>query len=148
MYPSQVRERILRDHEQLQVRLQALEEAVNAMAGDPGRFESVVETSRALLEQFVTHTELEDRILGAALLDIDAWGPVRARNLREHHATQRRELRELLVTYRHIQSREDVARITRHWIGDVRSDMQHEETDLLTPTLLHDDVIAVAMECG
>lgn len=148
MYPSQVRERILKDHEQLHARLRALEGEVHAMVSDPRRLESVVETARALLQDFVTHTELEDRILGAALLEIDAWGPVRAQSLRAHHDEQRRSLHELLLVYQGARSPDDVEQITIRWIADVRADMHHEESDVLSQTLLHDDPVSVGMESG
>lgn len=148
MDPSQVRERILKEHDQLHARLGALEKAVHAMVSDPRRVAAVVETARALLEDFVTHTELEDQILGAALLEIDAWGPVRAQSMRAHHEEQRRSIRELLVVYQQTQSQDEVEEITNRWIADVRCDMRHEESDILTHTLLRDDLIAVAMESG
>jgi hypothetical protein len=138
----------LNDHEQLLARLHTLESAAQALASDPAQLATVVETARALLEDFVEHTQLEDRILGDVLLEIDAWVSVRAQQLHEHHEAQRGELRALLLAYERVQPIEEVVRVTLRWIGDVCSDMQHEERDILTSALLHDDLIAVAMESG
>ena len=148
MKPSQVRERILEDHRRLHARLRELEDTVDALKHDPSQLTTLAESACSLLEDLVTHTELEDIILAAALCEIDAWGPVRASILREHHDTQRRELRGLIETYGSVQRCEDVVRVTLDWIREVRSDMHHEEREVLTRTLLRDDLISVEMECS
>jgi DNA repair protein RadC len=148
MYPSEVRERILGDHERLHALLCALETSVDGLERDASQLGTVVQIARSLLEEFVVHTELEDSILGDALCDIDAWGPVRAQRLHEHHEAQRSELRSLLENYGQIQSQNEIVRVTQTWIRELRSDMHHEETDILTRTLLRDDPISVGMESG
>lgn len=148
MKPSHVRERILEDHQRLHARLHKLEQSVDALEHEPAQLTTLTEMARSLLEDLVVHTELEDIILAAALCEIDAWGPVRASILRDHHEAQRRELRALIESYGNVGRCEDVARLTLNWIREVRSDMYHEEREVLTRTLLRDDLIAVEMECS
>lgn len=60
----------------------------------------------------------------------------------------RQQLHALLETYQRDQDRDEVVRLTLRWIRDVRSDMRHEELDLLNRALLRDDPISIDMEAG
>lgn len=147
--PSRVRQRILDDHVRLREELASLEVAVDLLPYEPSRSAEVADVAGRLLAELVMHTELEDAILGPALLEVDAWGTIRERSLLEHHDAQRAQLRELLHSY--LRPREDpaqIAALTRAWIREVRADMEREEQDLLVASLLRDDTIAIDMECG
>lgn len=148
MTPSYVRSRILQDHAALREDLSALEASVVAMYDDRAHCRCVVALAREILNSLVLHTQLEDAILAPALRDLDAWGPVRAELLLEHHASQRTQLREIVDTYSAFDEPERVARTTLDWIREVRADMLHEESDVLSAALLKDDPISVAMETG
>jgi hypothetical protein len=148
MDPSYVRKRILQEHRGLRAELRELEDAVDAMSRDPSQVNAVGQRARELLAHLVTHTQLEDSILAPALRDIDAWGPVRASMLLDHHSEQRAQLREIVESYATIGDPERIARMTLTWMREVRADMAHEESDLLTTTLLRDDPIAINMEAG
>ena len=148
MNPSQVRQRILMDHDRMRQRLDAVEASLASLPEHPSEIARVCEAASAMVADFVKHTELEDEILGAALAELDAWGPVRAAILREHHASQRDQLRGLLQAYEAPAPVEHIAHITLSWIREVRADMRHEEHDILASTLLRDDPVAVNMECS
>ena len=148
MNPSVVRKRILQEHAALRRRLRELEAAVDAMHTDASQVRCVVDIARELLTELVVHTELEDAILAPALREIDAWGPIRANSLLEHHESQRAQLRELAECYGAAEDCERIAHITLEWLRDVRTDMTHEETEVLSASLLRDDPIAVGMESG
>jgi hypothetical protein len=148
MNPSHVRLRILQEHETLRQRLNELEDAVNAILIDSTSSARVVELTRKLLLELERHTELEDEILAPALMEVDAWGPVRADQLLQHHRLQRAEVRELTRLFEmHVQPR-DVARVANSLTRDLRADMEYEERDILSADLLRDDVVAVASNSG
>jgi hypothetical protein len=142
MTPNEVRELILREHEHIRGVLRALEaDALNALQGDAvaaGRLAQAFESFHVVL---AAHMELEDRELGPARRDIDAWGDVRADRLAQDHAHQR----AILAAARAGNARPALVLSLVHM---VRGDMAEEEKDLLHPDLLRDDVIAIAVETG
>ena len=149
MRPTHARQRILEDHAELRRRLTNLEAELDFLPDDPTRLPSISETASTLLRELSQHTELEESVLGPVLLEIDAWGQIRERSLREHHAEQRAQLGALAEAYVARQADPDaISRLTRSWICDVRADMSHEERELLTADLLRDDIVAVQMESG
>lgn len=148
MKPSDVRARILKDHAALRRHLMELEEAVAAMLRDVAALPSASQLASKLLVDVVRHTELEDTILAPALMDLDAWGQIRAEQLLLHHQQQRAYMVELSDLYSSEGRPLQLARATYALIADLRLDMAHEERDILSADLLRDDVIAVAAECG
>ena len=148
MNPSHVRTRILEEHEVLRLHLRKLEEAVDAMLVDDAHLVTVSRLARKLLVDLTSHTELEDAILAPALLEIDAWGPVRVGALLEHHERQRQQARELSEVYESTDSPLSIAHLTCALVRDLQEDMQHEEQEILNADLLRDDLVSVAAECG
>jgi len=148
MNPSQVRTRILDGHRVLRDQLAKLEGEIDALARHEAQVESVIEAARWLLAELTAHTQLEDDVLAPALRELDAWGAVRANMLLEHHEQQREDLRRLLSIYDQPQDPQLVAEITLALIADIRADMHHEETGLLSAALLRDDLISLDMEVG
>jgi hypothetical protein len=154
MNPSQVRRQILDEHERLRDQLDTLHTAVSALfgdgevLGDGEQLANLAAIARRVFMSLVLHTKLEDAIVAPALRDIDAWGPIRANTLLEHHAQQRGQLASMLEAYETNAEPLRLARATLDWIEEVRLDMQHEEREMLNSNLLRDDLIAVDMECG
>jgi hypothetical protein len=149
MNPSHVRARIIQDHVALRQRLLELEDAAIAMMADEAKTPTVCELVRHLLIVVGEHTALEDAILAPALMEVDAWGQVRAAQLLHHHQSQRAQLAELSTLFALPRVSRDVALTTTQAIvNDLRSDMEHEEREILSADLLRDDVVAVTAECG
>ena len=148
MKPSQVRARILKDHAALRRHLMELEGAIEAMLADSAELPKVSDLASQLIIELVRHTELEDKILAPALMELDAWGQIRAEQLLLHHQQQRACIVELSDLYHSDARTLEIARATYGLIADLRADMEHEERDILSADLLRDDVIAVATECG
>jgi hypothetical protein len=148
MDPSQVRTRIMQDHDTLREHLSELEEACLTMLSDRQHAICVRQLAGKLLQALTQHTELEDAILAPALAEIDAWGAVRADQLLTHHQSQRGRIHELTSLYATQLDAEDVSRITHSFIAELRADMEHEERDLLHPDLLRDDLTVVGSNSG
>jgi iron-sulfur cluster repair protein YtfE (RIC family) len=131
---ERVRRQVLAEHGELRT---AIARVTNA--NHPTRL--VLATS-ALLDLLSEHIGHEDQILEPLLRDIDAWGPERARRLREEHAAQRAEIAKLraeLATAPPATLDWEV----QHFVEQLVADMEHEEQDTLDASVLRDDCITV-----
>jgi hypothetical protein len=148
MRPSEVRARILAEHDVLRVLYAKVEElALDVLDGESEAEGPLRERCRELYKTLLRHMELEDTILAPALRETNAFGPVRAANLLAEHRRQRTVLFEALAVAEH-SSDIDLARSACELIGELRTDMAHEEQALLHPDLLKDDPIAVDAATG
>lgn len=146
--PSQVRARILREHSVLRWQVDQLAElAVGLAAGDASASARVLVLAQALYRDLHEHIDFEDALLLPALRECDAWGPVRAADLAQHHALQRVQLCELAERSA-AASPFALAHLVTDIIVELREDMAHEDRDLLSADLLRDDVVAVDAEAG
>ncbi len=150
MDPSQVRRKILDEHEQLRARLDVLEERAKELSGgDSTRAAPALEGLRTMHQLFFDHLALEEAILVPALRETDSFGPERARLVLEEHEEQRAEMDALVHELQQPDvSPEVVGRRILAWVEALRVDMQHEERAVLDPDLLRDDVISIGLEAG
>lgn len=149
MNPSEVRQRILAEHDRLRDRLHAIEGHVERAKDDPSADAAVRRGLGELLVALRAHVESEEAVLVPALAAADAWGPVRAAQIRADHAAQL----GVLADWERAAADPDlpVAELaTRlHGFADgLRADMAGEEADLLRPDLLRDDVVSVSQSSG
>jgi len=141
MQPSQIRQRILGEHDALREMVSEL--AQLAKRFDPDRAEAANELRVAgfeCFEVFAAHLQTEDELLVPALESIPAGGAAMADRLRREHREQR-ELLDFLV-----RRLEDNARPTSLVVSELhnfaeylRLDMSHEEATILREDLLRDD---------
>jgi acetoin utilization protein AcuB len=151
--PSQVRELLVLEHVHLR---QLLARALTAVRGvldgsvAPDGFESMRGMARAALTALVSHTELEDRILAPVLETIDAWGPVRAKNLRQEHVAQRTSLQRALQEVAEVgpASMAVLAAGLEDVLLDILKDMDREEQDVLDRELLSDEITQTSADAG
>lgn len=150
MRPSEVRERILYDHETIRAMLVAVERvSLQVIDGEsrligPLRFEA-----EALLGRLLEHMGWEDRYLRPALLEADAWGQERAAHLDRDHQEQREMLQYALASIED-QSRPPlvISRQILDLVRLLRDDMDEEEELLVNDRVLRDDVVSVDAEGG
>jgi hypothetical protein len=149
MKPSEVRDRIASEHVAMRARLDALDETLRELRQGEASWQAAVVQCQALHDALLAHLELEDAVLVPALRDIDAWGPVRADTLVRHHRMQREELR-FVLKYEANSQGDTLALAARiaHLLDDLRTDMAHEDREILSRDLLRDDVIAIDLEDG
>jgi iron-sulfur cluster repair protein YtfE (RIC family) len=150
MQPSEVRDRILHDHEALRHRLHALGELATQVSRDDRRqVEPMRSAAERLLDSLRRHMAWEDRELVPALADSDAWGPERARRLSAEHVEQR-ELLADVVAELHDPQRPPKLLATRllDLVAVLLEDMQAEEAFFLDPDVLRDDVVGNDVESG
>lgn len=142
--PAEVRRVILHQHAKIRGLLASIEaKAIALLAGPvPNLAEREATRGLALLLCSVmeSHIELENRILVGALTHIDAWGPVRAEQLRTEHAEQ------LQFLHTHVRTLEneafsdaELALTASRLVELIRADMAHEEASILNAELLCDD---------
>ena len=142
-HPTEVRALILAQHRDLRkllAQIRALADGV--LAGDRGLHLELRRQSVELELVFLAHLETEEAILLPVLEEIDAWGPVRVRHIREEHAHQRSVLEGAgdSATSAAVSAQE-LATVMRALVEEILEDMKGEERDMLNPDLLRDDVV-------
>jgi iron-sulfur cluster repair protein YtfE (RIC family) len=144
MKPSEVRARILSDHDRLREDLERLESLVGELAAGRTAPTAVRADSVALVARLYSHMRWEESYLLPALREADAWGAERAERLMRDHREQR-ELLDFLNARLHAQAQPEalLARDVQHLIVLLRDDMREEEAELLDERVLRDDVVAV-----
>lgn len=144
--PSEVRERIAKEHAHLRHTIREVESMASlVLDGDLGALEMLRLRSGQLYDMLCAHIELEDRILAPALRETPGFGEVRETQLLSHHAAQREDLRRALDELSHEDLiPEELAKHVQSLLTVIRVDMKHEDRDLLNDNLLKDDPIDVS----
>lgn len=150
MKPSEVRKRVLSEHDELRELLEQLERAARAvLQGHASAADELRERTRSLEERLRAHFELEERILAPALREADPWGPERVERLDEDHVRQRAMLDGLRGAAVHPQrSVLELALLAWGFARLLREDMEEEERLLLSEQLLRDDIIGIEVYSG
>lgn len=136
--PSEIRARILEQHQVLRLRLNALVQALR----DPNRAIRDLKADVAQLQTLlIAHVEAEERMLIPELREVDGFGPVRVKKLREEHAEQASQLHTILKAIMESEERDDVIGSILSLIERIQVDMDEEEQTHLSPAVLKDDVV-------
>ena len=147
MQPSEVRRRILEDHERLRRELERVEDLARELVeGMP--ISALKAEAEGLVKRLLAHMQWEEAHLLPALREADAWGAERAERLVHDHREQRDLLAFVLGRLRHTTPAAIVARDLVHLADLLREDMQGEENDLLDERVLRDDVVAIDVVTG
>lgn len=148
MRPSEVRGRILHDHEWLRGRLDRVERLARQPPGPDGRAD-LRQAAQELLDRLEEHMRWEDRYLVPALREADAWGEERAARLEREHREQREMLHWIVAELREATKPASViAEHVRDLVADLRTDMEEEEAFFLDPDVLRDDVVGIDVNTG
>jgi len=148
--PSQIRARVIADHEGFRDVLDRLERRTRAAdGGDAAALQELRGLAQGLLERLQEHMRWEEHYLRPALREADAWGEERAERLTREHAEQREELAFILQRLRDPERPEPL--VINDLIGLIvmlREDMDEEERDLLDERVLRDDIVGIEVEAG
>jgi hypothetical protein len=140
---SEIRELLLKDHESLRTQLSTLEADLERVStGGAGETRKVREQLDQVLDSLRKHSERSLRLLKPVIVDLDAWGPLRAEQIDKEHE----ELRDLATRFSAI----DLTSAPTTWveevttmIGHLREELDDAERGRLSPEVLRDDVIVV-----
>jgi len=150
MQPSEIRDRILRDHEALRTTLEAVESAARkALEGAPERESQLRKQGDRLLDAVQRHLSWEDRHLAPALRDAPAWGMEQVASWRAGHGEQRQVVQYVSEKLR--DPRRPVAILARNLLDFtslLRDELAAEEEAYADPSLLRDDVINGCVEAS
>jgi hemerythrin-like domain-containing protein len=141
MKPSEVRERVLAEHDALRARLNHLDQAARqVLAGERALLGALRLEGEALLKLLLEHMQWEDVHLAPALLRADPAGAERAAQLAREH----REQRELLEhTLRALQDQTRPTVVLARSLVDLadllQREMADEEASLLEERVLRDE---------
>jgi len=149
MLPSEIRELILAEHRKVEPLLDAVEDCARLVL--IGRCtENDLRARAHEMEQVLDELlEEERRMLQPELLQVDAWGEVRAQQLDLSH----RQRRALLASTRQaadsgVVGPRQLAERLLHTVEAIREDMRQEERQFLSPDLLRDDLVVAAQSDG
>ena len=145
MRPSEVRERVLADHEELRHRLGPIERMARAvLAQQPCSPSALRQETEALLDRLAIHMRWEDLHLVPVLREADGWGDVRIDRFAKEHLEQR-ELLEYILRQLHDDDRPDdvMARNVVDFAALLRADMDDEESVFLDERVVRDDPVAI-----
>jgi iron-sulfur cluster repair protein YtfE (RIC family) len=139
--PSQIRERVLAQHDLLRLRLQGLNQGVDQLRAGNLTVEELRIRALETLALLRAHVKDEERWLLPALAEADGFGPERVKALQEEHRAQAREMAETLEALRDAKEPEDLATGVESLVQRILDDMDEEERTYLNPNLLKDDLI-------
>lgn len=150
--PSEVRARVLLDHDELRRRLSELAALIEQADEARSPWREQLDVLRRRLRE---HLALEDDILVPVLSRADFWGPDRMARLRTEHAQHQAALDGLARRWSDLPAgargrvgAAELVRELRRIALDLGADMDAEENSLLHPSLLEDDVISVDQSDG
>ena len=152
MRPSEVRARVLEDHEGLRADLDRLEGLAQRVRRDDCSerdVDALRSDAQTLLDKLRVHMQWEDRYLLPALRSADAWGEERAKRLVDDHREQR-ALLDFILERLLDDGRPDELVFSDVFglIAFLRLDMAEEESGFVDESLLRDDVIGIEVETG
>jgi len=149
MRPSEVRKRVLADHEELRGRLDRLERLRLAAAAESDDAHALRDEAESFLDRLAIHMGWEDLHLVPVLREADSWGEVRIERFAREHRAQR-ELLEYVLRELHDRGRPEpvVARRVLDLVALLRADMEDEESVFLDERILRDDPIALDLFAG
>lgn len=140
MRPSEVRVRMLKEHEELRALFHTIDALAEAAATD---LAPLCDRIRDLERSMHAHGVSQETLLVPALKATDTWGPARFLALRHAHADRAEALSELA---RDATSKEldppSIATRARTLTLLLRRDLDEEESSLLLPEILQDEVVS------
>jgi len=144
MYPSQIRQEILRSQRSILQRFEVLEALASAPC--PVTAEALRTRSAELVPQLIAHIQLDDTLLAPALADTDAWRAFRIERLEAHHDHQREGILQLITQLTDESAdAEGLCQLIRSLAATLKRDFDEEARLMLSSDVLRDDVISLGV---
>jgi hypothetical protein len=151
--PSEVRKEALALHDEVRTAMrEALKLATRIQRGDHSASTDLRARTAELGAALRKHAAVEEHDLGPVLQTLDSWGFVRREKLEAIHDEQHRAWRAAEATFRHpgegsreaaITQTVELARAVQQLVRSVLRSVRWEESHLLDPDTLRDDIVAV-----
>ena len=135
--PSEVRQRILEQHDALRGHLDALQAALAASTAS----DVLKQAASQVQEALTRHIADEEALLLPELQDVDGFGAARVAALQKEHMEQRELLGALVDSIKNSESENELHAHVRELISRIRTDMDEEEKTHLTRKVLKDDIV-------
>lgn len=149
MLPSEIRNRLLADHERIRKLLDEMEAAsARALAGERGADEAQTQRARTLREVLLDHVRREEEWLSPILETVDSWSEVRLDRMHQEHGTQRALLYRMVGDAAVETDAAERSRLFHRLASDIRYEMAQEERFLLHADVLRDDIVNIAQVDG
>lgn len=140
--PSQVRERIISEHERLLGLLEQVDVvARQALGGDTTVEARLRQWAKDLYGFLQAHLHLENEILVPALADTPGFGKERAEALRAEHREQSTVFERVLGRLARKAGPKELATELQELARSLRDDIEREQQEFLSADLLRDDVM-------
>ncbi|MCB9663892.1 MAG: hemerythrin domain-containing protein [Alphaproteobacteria bacterium] len=145
--PSEVRARVLSEHEAIRERLRVIEGHAERVREEPTLRGPLQHALIALVPVVRAHADFEDVALAPALLEADAFGDVRTDRLAEHHERLRADMERLEAELGDGEASVASLLAWSRWMTlRLREDMADEERHLLRPDILRDDIVTSGLD--
>lgn len=142
MRPSDLRDRMLSEHEELRRQLVGIRAALTRGAGGPVLTAEVKAQIKHFSVALAAHMAYEEAHLAPALRASSDWGDIDLDDLRAHHDRQRERLRVLTLALRDPRRREEsVVGQVAELLDEVEADVADENRRLLTPRMPWADTV-------
>jgi len=139
--PSEVRQKVLSQHREIEQMLSELETGVAQLGEGRVDAEQIKGAAYALRGVLELHVAFEEAHMVPAINEADGFGPERVLHLRAAHAEQRQELDRLVNAIRDAHSPDRLAASVTKLAEMLRADIEEEEREYVTEKLLRDSVI-------
>ncbi|MEM7136773.1 MAG: hemerythrin domain-containing protein [Myxococcota bacterium] len=141
LMPSQVREKVLRQHREIEAMLGELEAGASRLRDDEDDLERVKRASFALRGILELHLTFEEMHMVPAVAEADGFGPERARHIHAEHAGQREHLDSLVHGILDANSPTEIRDSVSKLAEMLRADIEEEEANYVNEAILRDDIM-------
>lgn len=141
LLPSEVREKVLAQHREIEEMLAGLESGVSDSGDADASMEQVKRCAYALRGILELHMKFEEEQLVPAVQEADGFGPERARHILSEHEEQRQALDEIVESILSAGSKDQLVDGVEKLAVMLRQDMRQEECSYVNSKLLRDSVI-------
>ena len=139
--PSEVRQKVLAQHREIEALLAELSAGAKTMAQGEHAVAKVKRAANALFTVLELHMVFEEQNLLPEIESADGFGPERAKHMLDEHREQRAFFGSLRASIESSEDPDVIAARIDEFAAELRADIEQEEKDYLSPSLLKDDVV-------